>query len=362
MALPSSGPISFNDLATQFGGTQPILLSQYYRGGGLVPDIPPNSGIPTSGEISLNQFHGAASQLNTQTFTSAGTFTVPTNVTLLTITVIGGGGGSGGSYLDTGLNAYSGGAGSPGYSVSGNLSVTAGQVYTISPGTGGIFGGDRSYGGTGGNGGTGYNNGTQGTSLTYGGGGGGGASSAVVLSGTPVIVASGGAGGNASVGLPGGTGGAGGGSNVVPSGFTATSAANGGAGSSVAYVFSGSYPPGGGSGYLSSIHDTIQNSYPYLASTLGSVSGGGNDWNFPMTLSVGTYLVASGGNGAYTNPSYEAPYTTLNSGFFTTGKTVTGINFSSGATQGNGSSSYYFYNGFAYNSGGNGSVVIQYYT
>lgn len=37
MALQSSGPISLNNIATEFGGTVPHAMSEYYKGGGLVP-------------------------------------------------------------------------------------------------------------------------------------------------------------------------------------------------------------------------------------------------------------------------------------------------------------------------------------
>ena len=58
MVLQTSGPISLQDIQTEFGGSTPVSLNQYYRGGGLVPDIAANSNIPTSGPISLNQFNG----------------------------------------------------------------------------------------------------------------------------------------------------------------------------------------------------------------------------------------------------------------------------------------------------------------
>jgi hypothetical protein len=64
MALPSSGVLTLNDIQTEFGGTNPIDLSDYYRGGGLVPDSGPNSGIPTSGVISVSDFYGAANLLS----------------------------------------------------------------------------------------------------------------------------------------------------------------------------------------------------------------------------------------------------------------------------------------------------------
>jgi len=35
VALPASGTITLDDLQTEFGGSNPIQLSEYYRGGGL---------------------------------------------------------------------------------------------------------------------------------------------------------------------------------------------------------------------------------------------------------------------------------------------------------------------------------------
>lgn len=58
MPLQTSGPISLGDIATEFGGAAPHSLSEYYRGGGLVPDTAANAGIPTSGPISLSDFYG----------------------------------------------------------------------------------------------------------------------------------------------------------------------------------------------------------------------------------------------------------------------------------------------------------------
>jgi hypothetical protein len=60
MALQNSGPISLLDIATEFGGTTPHSLNEYYKGGGLVPNIPANANVPTSGTISLSQFYGAS--------------------------------------------------------------------------------------------------------------------------------------------------------------------------------------------------------------------------------------------------------------------------------------------------------------
>lgn len=72
MALPSSGVLTLNDIQTEFGGTNPIDLSEYYRGGGLVPDSPLNAAIPTSGVISVSDFYGSANLL-TLNFLTHGT-------------------------------------------------------------------------------------------------------------------------------------------------------------------------------------------------------------------------------------------------------------------------------------------------
>jgi hypothetical protein len=59
MALPSSGTISVLQVAQMFGGSTPHSLSEYYKGGSLVltTDTVPN--VPTSGTISLSNFHGS---------------------------------------------------------------------------------------------------------------------------------------------------------------------------------------------------------------------------------------------------------------------------------------------------------------
>ena len=58
MALPSSGSISLNNIQAEFGGSNPIAISEYYRGGGLVLNSPANNSIPTSGTIKLTDFYG----------------------------------------------------------------------------------------------------------------------------------------------------------------------------------------------------------------------------------------------------------------------------------------------------------------
>ena len=64
MAIPGPGTaISMNTIAAEFGGTVPHSLSEYYRGGGLVPNAPANAAIPTSGQIAIGDFYGAVNRV-----------------------------------------------------------------------------------------------------------------------------------------------------------------------------------------------------------------------------------------------------------------------------------------------------------
>ena len=62
MPLPSSGPLSLNDIAGEFGGSQPHSLSEYYAGGGLVPAGTSGTygAVPSSGTISIQNFYGTS--------------------------------------------------------------------------------------------------------------------------------------------------------------------------------------------------------------------------------------------------------------------------------------------------------------
>ena len=61
MALPNSGSISLADIQTEFGGSNPIGLNEYYRNGSYV--TPNNTNIPTSGLIDFNDFYGPAASV-----------------------------------------------------------------------------------------------------------------------------------------------------------------------------------------------------------------------------------------------------------------------------------------------------------
>jgi hypothetical protein len=61
MALPSSGAISLGNIQTEFGGSNPISLSEYYQGGSIIgAGVYPNT-IPASGVIQMDDFYSAES-------------------------------------------------------------------------------------------------------------------------------------------------------------------------------------------------------------------------------------------------------------------------------------------------------------
>ena len=61
--IPATGPVSFLDLQAEFNDTSSARMDEFYRNGGLVPNAPANSSIPTSGTISLADFRGAINEL-----------------------------------------------------------------------------------------------------------------------------------------------------------------------------------------------------------------------------------------------------------------------------------------------------------
>ena len=76
MPVPT-GAASFLDIQTNFGGSTPISLSEYYAGGGLTKSnvgVHAPNGIPSSGAISVNDFRGAGnfSESWSTTVTEAG--------------------------------------------------------------------------------------------------------------------------------------------------------------------------------------------------------------------------------------------------------------------------------------------------
>lgn len=63
MAIPSSGPLALAaTIQTEFGGSAPTSISEYYAGGAYVPSGATgiNGALPSSGQISFSKFYGVA--------------------------------------------------------------------------------------------------------------------------------------------------------------------------------------------------------------------------------------------------------------------------------------------------------------
>jgi hypothetical protein len=59
MAIASTGSISMSTIQTEFGGSNPISISEYYRSNTYENNVSGNNtGIPQSGTIKLSQFRG----------------------------------------------------------------------------------------------------------------------------------------------------------------------------------------------------------------------------------------------------------------------------------------------------------------
>ena len=82
MPLQTSGTITLAQIQTEFGGSNPIGLNEYYRGGGLVPNTPVNANIPTSGQIALSNFYGGSKSVTTIYDTSQATNTTRSTTTV----------------------------------------------------------------------------------------------------------------------------------------------------------------------------------------------------------------------------------------------------------------------------------------
>ena len=225
MAIPSSGPVSFSTIQTEFGGSNPISMNEYYAGGANVPAGTSGTygAVPSSGTISVRNFYGTsditpAGQIEYTRSISSGpttlSWTCPVGVTSVSVLIIAWGR-NGGTAAFTCCN-YRGGVGGPGGGLVyiNNLSVTPGTSYTLgfadpaqndrfyfgtqangyaqqgsNPGFGGTsnISGGLGVGGSGrGQGGTGRFSSSGGGSPSNANGGGGGGGRAIPL--YPVVV------------------------------------------------------------------------------------------------------------------------------------------------------------------------------
>ena len=100
MAIKSSGSLAISEIVTEFGGSTPHSLSEYYAGAGLVAagtKDPDGNAIPSSGTIKISDFY-ACSKFVAQSFsslTSSTTSTVPAGANAVHIEFAVAGGGSG---------------------------------------------------------------------------------------------------------------------------------------------------------------------------------------------------------------------------------------------------------------------------
>lgn len=179
--------VSMSDLRSTFGGgvgaSGTVSLSQFYRGGSLVPDVSTNNSIAT----------GSAG-----TTIRLGSFSNRTNLVNVSYQLIGGGGGGG--WANQELNSQQNGipstAGST-TSISGAFSASAAGGAGGAGGTGGQTAGTagaNSVWGTGGAGGAIQGGGNQkgGDATGYGAGGGGGGGDTGATSGNPLFSDTGG--------------------------------------------------------------------------------------------------------------------------------------------------------------------------
>lgn len=262
MAIVNTGTVSLADIQTEFGGTPPTEMEEYYRGL-EVPDALENQGVPTSGTISLSDFYGSQNitylinlSFDTtptsvvigsvelqQGFNSSAAISIPDYVSDVSVVVVGGGGGgaaakgtSGGSVSS---NAPGGGGGALAWA--NDISVNPLLNYYVgvgTGGTGGIYNSNSSGSVLGNPGGSSYVNWTGRGTLTAGGGDGGGQSGYSNQSGD-----------GGTFTAPGTTNTAGGGNGGGGGSFTA--GGGGGAGGYTARGGNSNQPglsPGGGSG------------------------------------------------------------------------------------------------------------------
>ena len=273
MALPPSGALSLANIQTEFGGTNPIGLNEYYRNGGLVPNAAQNAAVPTSGAISIGNFYGTTNRIaiSLTLSSSAYNYDVYANrggsyvagISDITVTVAPGvyiGSTSTGTYAMTVSSSFNAGDTVTivnNGTIEGMGGAGGAAIFAANPGNVGLGGGNALYvartttiqnnsiiagGGGGGGGGAGYTPNKGGSDWGGGGGGGAGynpgAGGAGPYGGASGTVTAGGVGGSS----PYTTGGTGGGQGSAGGSGGAISGANprpGGAGGAAGYYLVG---------------------------------------------------------------------------------------------------------------------------
>ena len=249
MAIPSAGSsLAFSAIQTEFGGSNPISLSEYYAGGDNVPSGTSGDAgsIPSSGTIAVSQFYGSTNRVaialtissTTQSYNifsnRGGTYSAGISDVTLTVQAIVGS--TGASAIDTGNQWTSG----------DTVKIINNSQIVGRGGAGGAGGGQNAQGGAGSAGQPaivlGINTTIQnnGGNIRGGGGGGGGGKGAQVtqpVKGGQLIQQFAGGGGGGGQGQQGGAAGSGPGAGQAGSisgagggGTGQSPAGNGGAG------------------------------------------------------------------------------------------------------------------------------------
>ena len=143
MAIPSSGSLALSAIQTEWGGSNPIGMSEYYGDGSYLPDGAADgdgNAVPESGAIDMSDWYDTANATYTSatggsvttsgdyrihTFNSSGTFAVSSvgndagsgDSTDYVIAAGGGGGGGSGSSGGGGGGGGGGGYGSGSYTM-----------------------------------------------------------------------------------------------------------------------------------------------------------------------------------------------------------------------------------------------------
>lgn len=134
MAVTS--PASMGKIKTEFGGGAGAKLTDYYRGGARVPNIPANNAIPASGQIRVTQFIGATNASIAKSGDATGSVFLqepaPQNTTVYsnTVTITGAGLSScTWSYVSGDVVTVSAGSASASFSDSVNKNGSRSSVY-----------------------------------------------------------------------------------------------------------------------------------------------------------------------------------------------------------------------------------------
>ena len=351
MAIPSSGPISLTTIQTEFGGSAPTSLNEYYAGGAYVPAGTSGTygAVPSSGQISLRNFYGTSNtfiaapittsqqQLNLRTWalangwdgTSAlsvainsGVYIWSDNTTIAALTIAGsfpngvtvinngyimGSGGKGGNwYFNSSSPTMYGQNGGPAIGLGAGLDTTAIVVnnsgaFIAGGGGGGSSGGFFNDAGNAGGGGGGAGGGAGGDvdidlpGLRYYGGAGG----AIGAAGQNGVIPPPGMNDSCSPG--------GGGGRILPG-----VGGIGGYGSNDPFNRTNGYGRGGGAGGGGGIGSFVDVYPPALVGNGGTGGNGGNAGGSAVIYADGGSGGGGGGWGAAGGPGKSAGGGTVN--------------------------------------------------